>query len=101
MNPCILIILQLPAILREQHVGGGDAAPKAVIVVERMVRLQQVVGWSSAERYGCGGDAVLVAFDLDKRTHRRFVHRDDASVDGKLLAILLVAEPRLETKLFE
>ena len=48
-----------------------------------------------------GRDAVLVAFDLDKRTTGVSSTATMHPVDGKLLAILLVAEPRLETKLFE
>ena len=46
-------------------------------------------------------DAALAAFDLDEHADGRFVDRDDAVVEREFLAVLLVAEPDVESQLFE
>src|SRR5678816_3355674 len=79
-------------ILVEQHVRDRKAALLAVTNEETPIGVQQVVGWSTAKRFGCRGDAALAAFDFHVRADRRLVDGDDHVVEGKFLAVLLVPE---------
>src|SRR5439155_14422844 len=85
----------------EQHVGNRNAASAAMLAKEPAIRVEQVVGRSAPQRLGHISDAAIPALDLHERAERGLVHRDDHVLQGKLLTILLVAEPDLEAKMFE
>jgi hypothetical protein len=85
----------------EHHVAVGETVGVAMLQEQKAVGVGDVVALALAERTCRGMDRLFTAFDLDEDADRRLVDCDHDIVGGKLLAILLVAEPDVEAERFE